>query len=117
MKPGDFESREYDFNPRSPGESDEQVALDKQSYDIISIHALLGRATLMLAGERYYRAEFQSTLSWGERHDHKQNIELGPYISIHALLGRATFKQFEINMVLIISIHALLGRATGPCPG
>ena len=56
---------------------------------IISIHALLGRATGTVEGF--------SHISW---------------ISIHALLGRATRRWRCKSRASMISIHALLGRAT-----
>ncbi len=64
---------------------------DRKSARVISIHALVKRATHYLGGDLYL---------WG--------------ISIHALVKRATINQICDYNENAISIHALVKRATKP---
>ena len=77
------------FNPRPRKEGDQEGDDWKHPYDIISIHALVKRATA-----QQYEAQ------------------LTRVISIHALVKRATIRQQIHRKAWIISIHALVKRAT-----
>ena len=105
--------------------------LDRQ-HQQISIHALLGRATLTMYfmnsemlfqstlswGERpigqstgQWRGAFQSTLSWGERREIRgQDIQ--PRYFNPRSPGESDGVLVAIGNEVVISIHALLGRAT-----
>ena len=58
-------------------------------YNLISIHALMKRATFAFVP-----------------------YQIQNYISIHALMKRATEGETRLIVALLISIHALMKRAT-----
>ena len=76
------------FNPR-PREEGDVVGLGDTVCTIISIHALVKRATVDFGID-----------------------DIVSFISIHALVKRATNLAKEYGTDLIISIHALVKRAT-----
>ena len=77
------------FNPRPRKEGDQEGDTWKHPYDIISIHALVKRATSL-----------------------KKSYHPKPSISIHALVKRATRCKHGSYNFFDISIHALVKRAT-----
>jgi len=78
----------------------------------ISIHALLWRATKTQGSGCQEPGRFQSTLSYGERRRETTGEVCPIGISIHALLWRATEFCKKHCPNSDISIHALLWRAT-----
>ena len=83
-----YKPQSDDFNPR-PREEGDLLALKIIQCRLISIHALVKRATNVV--NNYIRVAG---------------------ISIHALVKRATKRSFKIRLSRSISIHALVKRAT-----
>ena len=80
-------------------------------FHVISIHALVKRATVVINGSWRYPSNFnprpreEGDLTAGE-------VPKEINISIHALVKRATSEALQIFFKLAISIHALVKRAT-----
>ena len=81
--------RYIDFNPRPREEGDLETNHDTTWATVISIHALVKRATPRLSQKLSYNV-----------------------ISIHALVKRATVIDDATYLMVNISIHALVKRAT-----
>ena len=84
-----FERLSSDFNPRPREEGDVTGAAIADDTNVISIHALVKRATFHLA-----------------------DVLCAYHISIHALVKRATVHPVNFCCWKLISIHALVKRAT-----
>ena len=80
---------QYDFNPRPREEGDREKICQLLQLMMISIHALVKRAT------------GSDTIA-----------KTGNFISIHALVKRATTGNVNKGSQILISIHALVKRAT-----
>ena len=102
------------FNPRPREEGDKHQIHIEYVFELISIHALVKRATRFIVYIiTYMRISIhalvkRATLSARVSSD-------TPPISIHALVKRATFQPPFTLIITQISIHALVKRATSFC--
>ena len=101
----------HDFNPR-PREEGDTVMSVAFSSDIISIHALVKRATGNTRNEnRNKKISIHALVKRATCYG--MCVSRLNLISIHALVKRATFAPlFNITLSPFISIHALVKRAT-----
>ncbi len=102
------------FNPRPRREGD-GVCRNVFSHDIVSIHALAGRATR--TGHTKPQAPVVSIHALAGRATAFCPVSMaGKGVSIHALAGRATEAVDDAFCTELVSIHALAGRATTASP-
>ena len=81
------------------------------TFPIISIHALVKRATAMVSASPRIRINFNPRPR--EEGDAAGVALYGTkWISIHALVKRATLAEYKFSLKAVISIHALVKRAT-----
>ena len=101
----------WNFNPRPREKGDARYA-QALNASLISIHALVKRATRQLAFRDcdvgYFNPRPREKGDYEIPAVTKQNME----ISIHALVKRATSSSHKMQTSRRISIHALVKRAT-----
>ena len=99
------------FNPRPREEGDKACERNKDTESVISIHALVKRATGRSVNSTRRNGYFNPRPR--EEGDEKiEKLEKLIEISIHALVKRATSDASKMTDVQKISIHALVKRAT-----
>ena len=103
-------NKQSDFNPRSPGESDLIIRQIIQTHPI-SIHALLGRATVPGQSRGPGRNHFNPR-SPGESDGHSIKCNSQSHNFNPRSPGESDRTHHTQLHNMSISIHALLGRAT-----